>query len=159
MFSLAACATAQDENRSKESLLNGEWQGEISWVRLSEDNYPKSGIRKVLLAVCNGEASIRMKEDDGKYSKAISLEVRSSNEMHVLSFLRHQQSDDPSWVESQTWTIIELDSDNLQIQWSRAIRNRHLELLDPLRTIHFQGMGRMERTSRECEPELVRPIG
>jgi hypothetical protein len=58
--------------------------------------------------------------------------------------------EDPIWVETQSFALVEFPSNTLMVSWSRSVNNRVVMDEHPLRVFLDIGMGRLHKASEDC---------
>ena len=84
-------------------------------------------------------------------------EGQSGPEVHALVFV-HKAPEQPGWVETQTFTVLEIGTKAAAVQWSRAVNNRSKASGAPERTFFYYGTGTFQRTRTGCASPAGPPL-
>lgn len=164
---LAACATMPG---SKDNLVSnalyGAWEGSL--VQFTTKELPDSDNGtdyEVVLLNCGASPEIWLKGREGGYHKVYEhyrVESRAGN--HLLSLIVVG----PGWVETQTWTLVSINTSKAALQWNRMVSNPYLEDDNQFRSFGQMGFGELGKISNHCdiwdaetqpEPEQDLPAG
>ncbi|MYM97562.1 hypothetical protein [Duganella vulcania] len=151
---LLGCA-ATSHNVTPQSLSDGVWSGTLKSVTIRANDGHEEGQSDLLIASCKGVVRIWAGDGNGAYSKLGSnYVIHSSPDSHLIYFLDAAPKQ-PDWVEIQTYSLLEIDSETAVLQWSRAVNNRDLARSDDGRYFFSQGTTRLRHVSQACDERLV----
>jgi hypothetical protein len=156
---LSACASPPTKVAIQNALPDGVWEGEVNKITKSDGKETILGKKLVWLAACGGEARVWLGDENGRFeTPRVPFRVESSNGIHLLSFVDSSNPNNPSWEESQTWSVTELDKQQVQVKWNRVVNNfGDLSHDHAKRTFQQEAFGILKRTSNVCVPEKVNP--
>jgi hypothetical protein len=77
-------------------------------------------------------------------SNGIAIPSKSGN--YILSLI----VDSGAWVETQTWTLVSVNTFSASIQWNRMVSNPSLTWDEPLRVFGQMGFGQLSKVSNDC---------
>jgi len=151
-LSCAACVTTPTGETPISPTLSGFWVGEIQWsASFPADGGRTSGSKEIAFVNCDGEPEFYWKEGDDYLKSTAKYDYVRNRTTHVLSFVTQEQGDDPRWIETQSWSLVEVPPDILFFNWSRSVDNRLSEPDDPERAFSQVGFGRLTKTPEGCE--------
>jgi hypothetical protein len=152
LLSRAGCVKAPVEEPPVSPAFSGIWVGEIQWhASFPADDGKTSGAKEIGFVNCDVGPEFYWKEGDGYIKGNVKWQYLHNRTTHLFFVVTQEKSDDPSWIEAQSWTLVELPPDEIAFSWSRSVDNRHSTPDDPERTFSQVGFGRLTRTSEGCE--------
>ena len=147
----AGCVSTPVVEPTISPALSGVWVGEIHWsASFPADDGKTSGSKEIGLINCDGEPEFYWKEDEGYLKSTAKYEYVQNRTTHVLSFVTQPRGDDPPWIETQSWALVEVPPDGLAFSWSRSVNNRLSEVDDPERAFNQVGFGLLRKKSDDC---------
>lgn len=154
LVTLLGCA-GTNHNVAPPSISDGVWSGTLKSVMTRADDSHEDGKSDLLIASCNGVVRIWAGDGDGAYRKlGNNYVIHSYPDSHLIYFLDAAPKQ-PDWVEIQTYSLLEIDSETAVLQWSRAVNNRDVAKSDEGRYFFSQGTTRLRHVSQTCDGRLV----
>jgi hypothetical protein len=147
---LAACTTVPSDVSSVAPALNGLWMGQVTWQSSQPFEGVSAGVIEVILSNCDGKPRFFHKGDKGYLRGPAKHRYERNRTTHLLYYIDQEDRPDPTWVESQSWALVELPSNGLLLSWSRSVNNRLADSRYPMRAFAQTGMGQLRRASSEC---------
>lgn len=146
---LTACATTKEASQTPGSLPTGRWEGQLHWHSSVPFEGKTSGVLEAAFVNC-GEAVIYWK-NDGVYGRGKET-LRSISHLtsHIAYSVSQSRGNNPAWVETHSWALVELPSDELTVSWSRSVNNRLEDRNDPERSFAQVGIGKFRKLSENC---------
>ncbi|MCU6499567.1 hypothetical protein LPN04_17370 [Rugamonas sp. A1-17] len=152
-MTLFGCATTNSVVSSH--LPDGVWSGQLKSVLISADESVQEGKSDLLIASCKGIVRFWASDGDGGYRKlGNNYVVNSYPDSHLIYFLDAEPKQ-PDWVEIQSYSFLEIDSDLAVLQWNRAVNNRDVAKTEKNRYFFSHGITQLRRESRVCDGRLV----
>ncbi len=144
------------ETSAPSAVPDGAWAGTLDFV-IQPDGSKIAGY-EFAIATCGGKVQHWFKDDKGVWDSATPpYETRSGPDTHALVFV-HMDTAQPGWVETQTFTVLEIDNKAAAVQWSRAVNNRSKASGAPERTFFYYGTGTFQRTRTGCASPAGPPL-
>ena len=130
------------------NALFGLWSGEITQFTtevLSDSENEKA--YQFVLSNCGHSPEIWLKQGETGFRKIYeNYKVDSKSGNHILSLI----VDSGAWVETQTWTLVSVNTFLASIQWNRMVSNPSLTSDEPLRVFGPMGFGQLSKVSNDC---------
>lgn len=149
---LTGCATIKSSSGTTSALGNGVWVGTLNFESIKKNNDREQRSHDLLIASCN--ESIRIwtsNEKNGSYKMIDEkFTIQSYPGTHLIYFL-DAAPQQPDWVEIQSYLLMEIDSYNAVVQYSRAVNNRDVNSLHDNRYFTHQGIANLRRMKTSCE--------
>jgi hypothetical protein len=152
-MTLFGCTTTHSVVSS--NFPDGVWSGSLKSVLISADDSKQEGASDLLIASCKGVVRFWASDGDGAFRKlGNNYVVHSYPDSHLIYFLDAEPKQ-PDWVEIQSYSFLEIDSDTAVLQWSRAVNNRDVAKSEKNRYFFTQGTTRLRRVNQICDGHLV----
>ncbi len=133
--------------------FEGIWEGQLLSKFTGSDRTNVESVRNIKLDNCAGYPQIYLglsNEDNDKeqnyqlIKRLFNVEQKENNA--VLSNIE----DGGDWVETQTWTLIQIGSETATMQQNRMVENTQLSLSDDGQEFGEIGRAKLKRTNKEC---------
>ena len=128
--------------------LYGLWSGEITQFTtevLSDSKNEKA--YQLVFSNCSHSPEIWLQLGETGFRKIYeNYKVDSKSGNYILSLI----VDSGAWVETQTWTLVSVNTFSASIQWNRMVSNPSLTWDEPLRVFGQMGFGQLSKVSNDC---------
>ena len=139
-------------NPDVEQLPRGLWRGGVVWQMTQAKGARGETVEgQLTYSNCTGNPRIWFAEkgkEEGRFPTA--FQVRSLAGTHILSGFDMYLGDDPGWVESVAWTLVEIQPELLVARLSRSVNNRGMANDDPLKSMGSNAYAELRKISDAC---------
>jgi hypothetical protein len=142
--------TSKPSNENSIPAMQGSWKGTIT--QYTTEDLPakdtREGVYTLLLLNCNSPEIWISGKNNGKYQNYVdSYSVYSDSGNHIL----YSIVNGGAWIETQVWTLVNVNADRASIQWNRHVSNINSNPDDVLRSFGQIASGELWKVSEECD--------
>lgn len=155
-------------NAGNSLLPDGIWKGTLHLHRNfandsgnSTDGQPFSADMRIMVTICDGEGMFWPQIDDEHYYITSAKYHNDSFFGNHLIYYQDASKDrktQPTWVETQSMLLIEINVKKLRAQWSRSVSNPRLADNNADRDFFEIGIGTLQRTADACPKEMLQEV-
>ena len=147
---VASCSSNQSievENKSNEFGEYGIWVGAILQFTTKELEDSSDEQYTVAIMNCGAQPTISIVVNNGEATPIYGdYDISSKSGNYVMQKI----IDGGSWIETQVWSFVLLESGQATVQWNRLVSNRVLDDSERLRSFGQIGYGELYKSSNDC---------